>query len=895
MLIRISGGTEGIKKYLEEGQKQGRGFSRDELDERLVLAGDLDLTDAVIRSMEGDGERYLHITLAFKEDEVGRETLAAVVQDFERFAFSAFGKDEYSFYAEAHLPKIKSYNNARTGEFVERKPHIHIVVPKVNLLSAMHLNPFGVIQQNERFIDAFQEYVNNRYGLASPKDNRRVEFTGESEMISRYKGDVFSGSNQELKKEILDRLLAGEIERYEAFKEMLAGLGETRVRNEGRGNEYLNIKPAGSRKGVNLKEYVFSREFVDLPGEEKRKRLAAEVQRVYEVAGQARRSPEVIEVALRQWHEVRAREVKYLNSGNRKAWQEYREADEESRRRLLAEKEAKFYAKHRQEQPHGQEQGDGGRAARDVGRVGREFGFKRVPWAERAIGAGGTKGRGHRQRDLGPAPEGTAPESLNRVRSLSGVGLVGFAQRSEVLLPHHAADHLVDEGAERAHPLRRPGAGQRGLNGTGRQADSVVSQVARDHQERKQVRSAEGQAEFQEIKQRLDARRLLVELSQSHGVIREKYEVTKAKDGSDRIRCGTRNLNVSDFLTKELNLPWLDAAEVLREAYARQRGQEPLQEARREPRRSLWAEFQAQQAANAPQLRAIQWDEQRAKERERHAAIKTAFYAMRSKAQGDRNLQPAQRKAAVSIARMERLTKEAALRAEVRAERERLKAEQRRPAPERYLDFLAGLAQAGDEDALGELRRMRPNPAEQGREAGDQVRPADPWTAPYSAPIHRAPAITYQVHRNGDVTYQRDGRDMLRDAGRAVQLLQQDAQTIETALRLAQQKFGSSLMLHGSQQFQEAAARVAAEAGLRVEFTDQRLNRIMQDRRAELEVQRARDAEARKLAQDFARQRQGLGQGMVKPHQVPEQPAGPQVDPEPPAPNLNKGPRSRGR
>ncbi len=606
MLIRISGGTEGIKKYLEEGQKQGRGFSRDELDERLVLAGDLDVTDAVIRSMEGEGERYLHITLAFKEDEVDRETLAAVVQDFERFAFSAFGKDEYSFYAEAHLPKIKSYNNARTGEFVERKPHIHIVVPKVNLLSAMHLNPFGVVQQNERFIDAFQEYVNNKYGLASPKDNRRLEFTGESEVISRYKGDVFSGGNQELKKEILDRLLAGEIERYDAFKEMLAGLGETRVRNGGRGNEYLNIKPAGSRKGVNLKEYVFSREFVELPGEEKRKRLAAEVQRVYEVAGQARRSPEVIEVALRQWHEVRAREVKYLNSGNRKAWQEYREADEDGRRRLLAEKEVKFYAKHRQEQPHGQEQGDGGRAARDVGRVGREFGFKRAPGAERAIGAGGTKGRGHRQRDLGPTPQGTAPESLNRVRSLSSVGVVGFAHRSEVLLPRHAADHLVDEGAERAHPLRRPVAGQRGLNGTGRQADSVVSQVARDHQERKQARGAEGQTEFQEIKQHLDARRLLVELSQSHGVIPEKYEVTKAKDGGDRIRCGTRNLNVADFLTKELNLPWLDAAGVLRAAYARQRGQEPVQEAKREPRRSLWAEFQAQQEANAPQVHAVQ-------------------------------------------------------------------------------------------------------------------------------------------------------------------------------------------------------------------------------------------------------------------------------------------------
>jgi hypothetical protein len=106
------------------------------------------------------------------------------------------------------------------------------------------------------------------------------------------------------------------------------------------------------------------------------------------------------------------------------------------------------------------------------------------------------------------------------------------------------------------------------------------------------------------------------------------------------------------------------------------------------------------------------------------------------------------------------------------------------------------------------------------------------------------------------VTYQRDGRDMLRDAGRSVHMLQQDAQTIETGLRLAQQKFGSKLALSGPQDFQEKAARIAAEAGLKVEFSDQRLNKIMQDRRAELDAEKARQAEARKLAQDFAKQRE---------------------------------------
>jgi hypothetical protein len=68
MLIRISGGIQGIKEYLENGQKQGRDFSRDELDERVILAGDLEATDAVIQRMDNDGEKYLHVTIAFKDE-----------------------------------------------------------------------------------------------------------------------------------------------------------------------------------------------------------------------------------------------------------------------------------------------------------------------------------------------------------------------------------------------------------------------------------------------------------------------------------------------------------------------------------------------------------------------------------------------------------------------------------------------------------------------------------------------------------------------------------------------------------------------------------------------------------------------------------------------------------
>ena len=203
MLVRITGGSEGIAEYLANGQKADREFTRDELDERVILDGDLELTDTIIKGMEKEGERYLHITLAFKEDALDPEVMRGLVSDFKQFAMSAYDADEFNFYAEAHLPKLKSYTNRQTGELVERKPHIHIVIPEQNLLSGQNLNPFGRVEQQTKFLEAFQEHANAKYGLASPKDNRRTEFTSESEIISRYKGDLFQGSAKELKERIL--------------------------------------------------------------------------------------------------------------------------------------------------------------------------------------------------------------------------------------------------------------------------------------------------------------------------------------------------------------------------------------------------------------------------------------------------------------------------------------------------------------------------------------------------------------------------------------------------------------------------------------------------------------------------------------------------------------------
>lgn len=954
MLIRISGGHDGIKGYLENGHKQGREFARDELDERVILAGDLDLADQVIQGLQIAGERYLHITLAFKEDEISNETLSAIANDFRRFMFSAYRDDEYCFYAEAHIPKIKSYEHQSTGEVVERKPHIHIVVPKVNLRSGGALNPFGLVERNEQYIDAAQEHINNRYGLASPKDHRRVVFTDASDMISRYKADSFRDAGRDLKKAILSTVIERDITSYEVFAGLVAEFGVVRTRRSGSAREYLNVKPFGNAKGVNLKDYAFSRGFIELPKVEKQQAMAAEVVRRYEVHAGPRKDTSAIEAALEEWIRFRSKEVKYLNSGNKRQYRAYHSTGATERSAMLAVLERRFYTKYPQPvvEPERFTGADGfelsfastpgattrlqsvsldgvARSEVDTAReyvsrksqvdrfgspsvqsralgplasfeatlslgsiasmrdaepvwrnapihdqqeryhdpakcigknpLGHQYGLKRVEqWRSReaARGAPGDRGGfpggaawnsfGSERRDArsdgahqfadGPDRQHNAgqiagigkAESLNSLRRLPGGALVRSGRTGFLLLPNPAPPQLGNGRAKPDHTVRRT-RNRQSIRGTGRVNDSVVGQVARDFAERRRRAAAGALPEFEEVKRYLDPQRLLAELARSHGVMVEKYSVTASADGSPRIRCGHHNLNVCDFLTKEVRLPWTEAATYLRRVYARQLDRYPHMPPRVRADRTLWSQFQDQRRAPGG-LRA-RLAAQIASERARQAALRQRLALATSVT---KTLPSAERKSALSVARKQYLALSDELRATIRAERAPL----RLPVADQYRRFLQERAQAGDSRALAELRR-RSDPAPLGHQAAvGHILPVREDVAGKNELLYSSRKLRYRVQHNGEVFYARDGRRVMEDTRSSVKLLQMDRLTIEASLRLAQAKFGDQLKLSGPAEFRIKAARIAAESGLNVKFDNKDAEHIREQRAAELFSQR---------------------------------------------------------
>jgi len=364
MLVKYGGGKEGIKAYLEEGKMSGRELTRRELDDRVILEGDLDICDQIINSRETNGEKYAHITLSFTEDEVklNPELLKQIVADYKQFALGdgAYTEDELYFYAEAHMPRTKTevkWNaEKKCHETVPRMIHVHIVMPTTNLITGGRAAPFqrldkrfGEADRTQDFTDAFQEDTNSKYGLSSPHDpvHARDGFGGKADIISRIKADEFAGrkfKNHDKLKMFRNEMLDRGIESEAAFKQMLTELGyelSAKIAH-GKNGDYLKVRPIGSdEKYIRLDDNQFRTDFLNKTMAQKLQAYADKTADEY----QANKPAAALERArLREAWGDRARAEKYMSYGS-KVHKEYLAASPDDKKLLLSKLEAKHYGR----------------------------------------------------------------------------------------------------------------------------------------------------------------------------------------------------------------------------------------------------------------------------------------------------------------------------------------------------------------------------------------------------------------------------------------------------------------------------------------------------------------------------------------------------------------------
>ena len=339
-----------------------------------------------------------------------------------------------------------------------------------------------------------------------------------------------------------------------------------------------------------------------------------------------------------------------------------------------------------------------------------------------------------------------------------------------------------------------------------------------------------------------------------------------------------------------------EAAPILREVFAAQQGKE-ISQAKPEPRRELWEAFHRAQPDPA-QRRALKtqaWNAQRQSERDRRTAIRESFQAERRATQNDPDRTGVERKAAMSIARMQRVTQDMALREATAEERQLLKNRLRQPYQTHYRAFLADLAGQGDGMALAELRRQQdagPVPLGPNISQGQERENGEKNEVEKDEASYLECSLAYSIDYAGDVTYYADQtrrRALLVDSGQRVTFVDvKDRQVVEAGLLLALQKFGSSLKIEGDDGFRQQLINAAFRTGLQVEFDSPAMNSELARRRVEQNDVQARgrafidseqEKEARIQVQPEARSVRQQAQEKA-PQTEPERQSQPEVEPK---------------
>ena len=232
MIVKISKGEKGIADYLKTGKKRDSKLTRDEKDDRLPLAGNLDLIEMSEKHQikkKNKKYNYYHISLSFTSEEWSKlyesGNIYEFIMDFLRLTFPNHDIEELLFYVEAHLPIIKEEpyiprpegalenrtlnKKHKNGEPLKREPHIHLIVSFENMKFTHSVKTGGVIytkgaakqqvkaimaKSAEKFKRVVNDILSNKYGL------NNIEPLGMDEDQLEKQYESFKSAAQKVRK-----------------------------------------------------------------------------------------------------------------------------------------------------------------------------------------------------------------------------------------------------------------------------------------------------------------------------------------------------------------------------------------------------------------------------------------------------------------------------------------------------------------------------------------------------------------------------------------------------------------------------------------------------------------------------------------------------------------------
>ncbi|MBQ9682014.1 MAG: hypothetical protein IJV35_01935 [Neisseriaceae bacterium] len=822
MVIRFGGGSSGIVEYLETGQKSGREHSRDELDKRVILSGDIRLLDEVLAQFTKDdeSEHYMHITLSFKERKIDEETLRAIDQEFRQFVFAATGRDdEFYYYSEAHLPKIKRLKDMN-GDDYERFPHIHIVIPKYNLYTGTRDDMIGLHNPIIPYTDAFQEYINAKYNLASPKDNRRFFILGKDGSINRKRltdenaqynrhsllnqNRISYFSRQTVKNEIFNLIRADKtISSVEDLAEALKPLGEVKIRDSKKfGQKYINFRLNGypDKKAINLKDNVFLDNYL-------KTRSLKETQ-AYAI-GHGNQE------LLQEWYSKKAFEHRFIYSGNQKQRDAYYHTDETTQQQILQQKitihqrllQEMQYAEPLEKsrpknygQPHLRQSPTLLQNAVHINQVPHINDMPHInqmPHINELPVTGGVNAmaetnikdsnnerqqRNHREQsnaiDIRTSSQRTnhqkGRQSLPNLPTSSGNAQRNRAgkqdDRTDLLYPpaFDDLDNTTQKSSASVFLLRNQRRLKQKTYSTPTQSLAVLQRASDDYHIK--------QADILHKINAVDCRLLLDMCSVKYGLSTSDFNISINPYGNDRIQVENKTLNAAEFLQQYMNLSHTESEQIIDNTLQQQK----IGFRQRSPVSSLmWARFNREEAAALKDFQIL---------RQKYRADKQKVF--------DRNrfkVNPNESKAQ-SVVRRKFINQKRDYELSQLQEQYRPLFKEHKKPNERYLEWLHKESVSGSLNALLELQRVYPHYKE-------RIDEDNHWLAfqsksdeiPY--PRQHAPdfGLSVFIHKNGTLDYRDEhGNTLISNAYNAVIVKEKTAENIARALQIAQAKFGKN-------------------------------------------------------------------------------------------------------
>ena len=804
MIIRQGGGNSGIKDYLEKGAKFDRHYSRDELDNRIIIDGDLEVTDKIINDIPDNGqERYLHITLSFHEPDASIEKIKAVYEDYKKTLLSSYAEDEINVYAEIHQPKTQQLLDKSTGEMYDRFPHIHMVIPKRNLLSGGYTNPTGMYERNVTTWEAIQEDLNNRHGLESPAHSPRISIENYKAVLDRHKTSEFKSTTGAVKKEIFNAVESKSIKTWNGFKDIVSAYGEVKERNKGKDNEYLAVKLPGNSRFTNLNNPIFSKQYIedrDIP----RKPLTT-----YQ-----------IENRLKRWGVI-SKEIKYIDDASASVKKAYKALGEDQKASYLENAQRGFYEKHGVPEPKPKA-------------VAHKPGY---PELARRTQAG--------KRSLHELPTLAMVHNEQRRRDA----------RTDLLLPTDERGGLREREAYSDTGLQRPVHGAARVIINKDQIKSLSSQIIFDIEEQTDIEKANDLELFKEIRLNLNPEIVIAYAQSNHLLNPDEHKHFKAKDGSARINFGKYNYNVSDFFTKGIGLEWKETEVVLKALYEFQTSGLEVKPVDNETLKECLINFERNEYSD----RIEQYKQVKnyidSNESDTQKGINRRYFSEIKRINSLGFISRNERENLKALNTFEKLVAEESLKAKTFGDRQEANAI-KYPFSDHFQRYLTQ-QKVIDMSMIDGLKKKFYSTTEEDKDLNTISGKGYDFVLDGKEASRRA-KLTKQLENNGQphtrygyafkelrpeqqkdhvVFYKGDEPLFSTHSNRTTISGKPDADKIATALAYSMQRYGNPLDINGTQEFRDQIIEVSARNGLDVEFTDPALNEALKERLAELALE----------------------------------------------------------